>query len=59
VFRYGFADQSRLMRLATGTTAGFAAVSSLVGLLWLSHLLVFEGGCSGDEWYGSMPRFGA
>jgi hypothetical protein len=47
------------MRLATGTTAGFAAVSSLVGLLWLSHLLVFEGGCSGDEWYGSMPRFGA
>jgi hypothetical protein len=43
VFSYGFVDQSRLMRLATGTTAGFAAVSSLVGLLWLSHLLVFEG----------------
>jgi len=25
VFSYGFVDQSRLMRLATGTTAGFAA----------------------------------
>ncbi|HXR14706.1 MAG TPA: hypothetical protein VN777_00745 [Terriglobales bacterium] len=43
VFSYGFVDHSRLMRLARGTVVGFVAVSSLVGLLWLNHLLVFEG----------------
>lgn len=43
VLSYGFVDDRKLIRLVSGVMIGFVAVSGLVGLLWATHLLIFEG----------------
>ncbi len=40
---YGYAGKARFTRFVSGTVCGFAAISLLVGALWKSHLLVFDG----------------
>jgi len=40
---YGYAGSHRLIRLASGIGWGFLALSFLVGILWKSGLLVFDG----------------
>jgi membrane protease YdiL (CAAX protease family) len=43
VFSYGFQDDHRLARLAGGTIVGFLLISGLVGLLWITGSLAFDG----------------
>ena len=43
VFSYGFRDDRKLMRLVSGTVVGFLFISGLVGLLWTTHALAFDG----------------
>jgi CAAX protease family protein len=40
---YGYIDQHKLVRLATGVFLGFCCISALVGALWKAGLLVFDG----------------
>jgi membrane protease YdiL (CAAX protease family) len=40
---YGFTGGQRLLRLASGALCGLLALSTLIGALWKSHLLVFDG----------------
>jgi CAAX protease family protein len=40
---YGYIDQHKLVRLATGVFLGFFCISALVGALWKAGLLVFDG----------------
>jgi uncharacterized protein len=40
---YGFGGSHRLIRLVSGIGWGFLALSMLVGILWCSGLLVFDG----------------
>ena len=40
---YGYAGRARFVRFASGIVCGFAAISVLVGALWKSHLLAFDG----------------
>jgi membrane protease YdiL (CAAX protease family) len=43
VFSYGFRDDRKLIRLVSGTVVGFLFISGLVGLLWITHALAFDG----------------
>lgn len=43
VFSYGFQDERKLTRLVSGTIVGFLVVSGLVGLLWITGALAFDG----------------
>ena len=43
VLCYGFADKRKLIRLASGSVVGFLVISGLVGLLWATHVLAFDG----------------
>jgi hypothetical protein len=43
VFSYGFQDDRKLTRLVSGTIVGFLVVSGLVGLLWITWALAFDG----------------
>jgi uncharacterized protein len=43
VFSYGFRDDRKLIRFLSGTVVGFLFVSGLVGLLWITHVLAFDG----------------
>jgi uncharacterized protein len=40
---YGFLGSHRLLRFVYGIVTGFLAISALVALLWMTHLLVFDG----------------
>lgn len=40
---YGYAGNAGFMRFLGGVLCGFAAISLLVGALWKSHLLAFDG----------------
>jgi membrane protease YdiL (CAAX protease family) len=40
---YGYVGKARLVRFASGILCGFVAISLLVGALWKSHLLTFDG----------------
>src|ERR1700758_1450902 len=40
---YGYAGRARLVRFVSGGASGFLAISLLIGALWKSHLLVFDG----------------
>jgi membrane protease YdiL (CAAX protease family) len=42
VFSYGFHDERKLTRLVSGTLIGFLFISGLVGILWATHVLVFD-----------------
>jgi membrane protease YdiL (CAAX protease family) len=43
VLVYGYAGRARFVRFLGGIVCGFAAISLLVGALWKSHLLAFDG----------------
>lgn len=43
VLSYGFRDARMLGRLISGTVVGFLVISALVGLLWLTGSLAFDG----------------
>ena len=43
VFSYGFQDERKLTRLVSGTIVGFLIVSGLVGLVWITGVLAFDG----------------
>jgi membrane protease YdiL (CAAX protease family) len=43
VFSYGFLDDRKLTRLLSGAAVGFLLISGLVGLLWMTHALAFDG----------------
>jgi membrane protease YdiL (CAAX protease family) len=43
VFSYGFLDDRKLIRLVSGTVVGFLLISGLVGVLWLTRALAFDG----------------
>ena len=43
VFSYGFRDERKLIRLVSGTIVGLFFVSGLVGILWITHALAFDG----------------
>jgi uncharacterized protein len=43
VFSYGFRDDRKLIRLVSGTVVGFLFISGLVGILWMTHALSFDG----------------
>ncbi|MGA3093576.1 MAG: CPBP family intramembrane glutamic endopeptidase [Terriglobales bacterium] len=43
VFSYGFRGNRKLIRLVSGTVVGFLLISGLVGLLWITHALAFDG----------------
>jgi membrane protease YdiL (CAAX protease family) len=40
---YGYAGKARFVRFLSGIACGFVAISLLVGALWKSHLLAFDG----------------
>lgn len=40
---YGYAGGARFIRFVSGIVCGFAAISVLIGALWKSHLLAFDG----------------
>jgi len=40
---YGYAGKARFVRFVSGIFWGFIAITALVGALWKSHLLVFDG----------------
>jgi membrane protease YdiL (CAAX protease family) len=40
---YGYAGKARFVRFLGGIICGYAAISLLVGSLWKSHLLAFDG----------------
>src|SRR5450755_4598994 len=43
VFSYGYTDQRKLLRLASGIAWGFLSLSLLIGVLWQCGYLVFDG----------------
>ncbi len=43
LFSFGYAGDHKLVRLVSGAAWGLAALSTLIGVLWKSHLLVFKG----------------
>lgn len=43
VFSYGYTDQRKLLRLASGVAWGFFSLSLLIGVLWQRGYLVFDG----------------
>jgi uncharacterized protein len=43
VFSYGFQDDRKLIRLVSGTLVGFLFISGVVGVLWITHALAFDG----------------
>jgi uncharacterized protein len=43
VFSYGFQDDRKLIRIISGTIVGFVFISGLVGILWMTHSLAFDG----------------
>jgi len=43
LFSFGYAGDHKLVRLASGVAWGLLVLSALVGVLWKSHLLVFDG----------------
>ncbi|HZD77913.1 MAG TPA: CPBP family intramembrane glutamic endopeptidase [Acidobacteriaceae bacterium] len=49
---YGYSGRSKLARFVAGGVWGFVALSILVGTLWKTHLLAFDGGhlAGGTAW---------
>jgi uncharacterized protein len=43
VVSYGYTDGRKLLKLASGVAWGFLGLSLLIGVLWLSGFLVFDG----------------
>lgn len=43
VLSYGFQDARGLIRLLSGMIVGFLFISGVVGVLWMTHALVFDG----------------
>ena len=43
VFSYGYIDQRKLLRLASGIAWGFLSLSLLIGALWQCGYLIFDG----------------
>ena len=58
VLSYGLTDSRMVRRFFFGLAVGLLSISALVGALWTTHLLVFDGRVLSVRTYGNTRRCG-